>query len=58
MYPLPTVVRIDGCPGWGPGGRLSALLPFANPTLAQAGFLDRHDLRAPQAIFPAQLQAP
>jgi len=39
MYPLPTIVRIDACPGWGPGGRSSALLPFANATLAEAGFL-------------------
>ncbi|WP_327640143.1 prolyl oligopeptidase family serine peptidase [Kribbella sp. NBC_00482] len=55
--PLPTVVRIDGCPGWGPGDRSSALLPFANPALARAGFLTvaisvRH---TGQAIFPAQL---
>ncbi|TDW98718.1 prolyl oligopeptidase family protein [Kribbella sp. VKM Ac-2566] len=55
--PLPTVVRIDGCPGWGPGDRSSALLPFANPTLVRAGFLTvaisvRH---SGQAIFPAQL---
>jgi acetyl esterase/lipase len=55
--PTPTVVRIDGCPGWGPGDRSSALLPFANPALARAGFLTvaisvRH---TGQAIFPAQL---
>lgn len=55
--PLPTVVRIDGCPGWGPGDRSSALLPFANPALVRAGFLTvaisvRH---TGQAIFPAQL---
>ncbi|MGW6201538.1 alpha/beta fold hydrolase [Kribbella sp. NPDC055110] len=55
--PLPTVIRIDGCPGWGPGDRSSALLPFANPVLARAGFLTvaisvRH---TGQAIFPAQL---
>lgn len=55
--PLPTVVRIDGCPGWGPGDRSSALLPFANPVLARAGFLTiaisvRH---SGQAVFPAQL---
>jgi acetyl esterase/lipase len=54
---LPTIVRIDGCPGWGPGDRSSALLPFANPALAQAGFLTvaisvRH---SGQAVFPAQL---
>ncbi|NIK62416.1 alpha/beta hydrolase [Kribbella shirazensis] len=55
--PTPTVVRIDGCPGWGPGDRSSALLPFANPALARAGFLTvaisvRH---SGQAVFPAQL---
>lgn len=55
--PLPTVVRIDGCPGWGPGDRSAALLPFANPALARAGFLTvavspRH---SGQAVFPAQL---
>ena len=55
--PLPTIVRIDGCPGWGPGNRSSALLPFANPALARAGFVTiaisvRH---SGQAIFPAQL---
>lgn len=55
--PLPTVVRIDGCPGWGPGDRSSALLPFANPALARAGFLTlavsvRH---SGQAVYPAQL---
>jgi acetyl esterase/lipase len=55
--PLATVVRIDGCPGWGPGDRSSALLPFANRALAQAGFLTvaisvRH---SGQALFPAQL---
>ncbi|MFF0345587.1 alpha/beta hydrolase fold domain-containing protein [Kribbella sp. NPDC004875] len=55
--PLPAVVRIDGCPGWGPGDRSSALLPFANPALARAGFLTiavsvRHSR---QARFPAQL---
>lgn len=55
--PLPTVVRIDGCPGWGPGDRSSALLPFANPALARAGFLTlaisiRH---SSQAVYPAQL---
>ncbi|MET9268968.1 prolyl oligopeptidase family serine peptidase [Kribbella sp. NPDC003557] len=55
--PLPVVVRIDGCPGWGPGDRSSALLPFANPALARAGFLTvaisvRH---SGQATFPAQL---
>jgi acetyl esterase/lipase len=56
--PLPTIVRIDGCPGWGPGDRSSAMLPFANPALARAGFLTvaisvRH---SGQAIFPAQLR--
>lgn len=55
--PVATVVRIDGCPGWGPGDRASALLPFANPALARAGFLTvaisvRH---SGQALFPAQL---
>ncbi|WP_410789757.1 alpha/beta hydrolase fold domain-containing protein [Kribbella sp. C-35] len=55
--PLATVVRIDGCPGWGPGDRSSAQLPFANPALASAGFLTvaisvRH---SGQAVFPAQL---
>lgn len=55
--PLATVVRIDGCPGWGPGDRRSALLPFANPALARAGFLTvaisvRH---SGEACFPAQL---
>ncbi|WP_405059764.1 prolyl oligopeptidase family serine peptidase [Kribbella sp. NBC_01505] len=55
--PLPTVMRIDGCPGWGPGDRQSAQLPFANRALAQAGFLTiaisvRH---SGQAHFPAQL---
>jgi len=54
---LPVVVRIDGCPGWGPGDRSNALLPFANPALARAGFLTiaisvRH---TGQATFPAQL---
>jgi acetyl esterase/lipase len=56
--PTPTVVRVDGCPGWGPGDRADALLPFANPALARAGFLTiaisvRH---TGQATFPAQLQ--
>ena len=55
--PLPTVLRIDGCPGWGPGDRSSAQLPFANPALARAGFMTvaisvRH---SGQAVFPAQL---
>jgi len=54
---IPTIVRIDGCPGWGPGDRTAAMLPFANPALTQAGFLTvaisvRH---SGQAIFPAQL---
>ena len=55
--PLPTVVRIDGCPGWGPGHRNAGIGPFANPVLAEAGFLTvsvsvRHSR---QAMFPAQL---
>lgn len=55
--PLPTVVRIDGCPGWGPGHRGAGIGPFANPILAEAGFLTvsisvRHSR---QATFPAQL---
>lgn len=56
--PLPTVVRIDGCPGWMPGHRNAGIGPFANPLLAHAGFLTisvsvRHSR---QAAFPAQLQ--
>lgn len=56
--PLATIVRIDGCPGWGPGDRSSAMLPFANPALARAGLLTvaisvRH---SGQAIFPAPLR--
>lgn len=56
--PTPTILRIDGCPGWGPGNRASAMAPFANPALAKAGFLTvaisvRH---SGQALFPAQLQ--
>ncbi|MFG1627945.1 prolyl oligopeptidase family serine peptidase [Kribbella sp. NPDC049227] len=55
--PPPAVLRIDGCPAWGPGDRSSAMLPFVNPALAQAGFLTvaisvRH---SGQATFPAQL---
>jgi acetyl esterase/lipase len=55
--PLATVVRIDGCPGWGPGTRSTAMVPFANPLLAKAGFLTvaptiRHSGRA---NFPAQV---
>ncbi|TCC52618.1 alpha/beta hydrolase [Kribbella capetownensis] len=55
--PTPAVLRIDGCPAWGPGDRSSAMLPFVNPALAQAGFLTvalsvRH---SGQATFPAQL---
>lgn len=55
--PLPTVVRIDGLPAWGQGTRSTAMLPFANPLLAEAGFLTvapslRH---SGQAVFPAQL---
>ncbi|HZX05768.1 prolyl oligopeptidase family serine peptidase [Kribbella sp.] len=55
--PIPVVVRIDGCPGWGPGERSWAWLPFANPVLARAGLLTvavsvRH---SGQAVFPAQL---
>lgn len=57
-WPLPTVVRVDGCPGWGPGDRSAAMMPFVNPALARAGFLAvgisvRH---SGQAVFPAQLQ--
>ncbi|TCC51850.1 alpha/beta hydrolase [Kribbella pittospori] len=55
--PTPAVLRIDGCPAWGPGDRSSAMLPFVNPALAQAGFVTvaisvRH---SGQATFPAQL---
>lgn len=55
--PTPAVLRIDGCPAWGPGDRSSAMLPFVNPALAKAGFLTvaisvRH---SGQAVFPAQL---
>jgi acetyl esterase/lipase len=55
--PLPTVVRIDGCPAWRPGHRNAGIGPFANTILAQAGFLTvsvsvRHTR---QATFPAQL---
>jgi acetyl esterase/lipase len=55
--PAPAVLRIDGCPAWGPGDRSSAMLPFVNPALARAGFLTvaisvRH---SGQATFPAQL---
>ncbi|WP_337590393.1 prolyl oligopeptidase family serine peptidase [Kribbella sindirgiensis] len=55
--PVATVVRIDGCPGWGPGDRSAALAPFANPALARAGFLTvAISVRdSGQAVFPAQL---
>lgn len=58
VRPVPVVVRIDGCPGWGPGDRRAAMLPFVNPAMARAGFLAvgisvRH---SGQAVFPAQLQ--
>ncbi len=54
---IPTIIRIDGCPAWGPGPRSTAMVaPFANPILAKAGFLTvamtpRHSR---QALFPAQ----
>ncbi|MFI5694255.1 prolyl oligopeptidase family serine peptidase [Kribbella sp. NPDC051586] len=56
--PVPVAVRVDGCPGWGPGDRGAAMLPFVNPAMARAGFLAvgisvRH---SGQAIFPAQLE--
>src|SRR3954471_24869819 len=56
--PLPVVVRVDGCPGWGPGDRKAAMLPFVNPAMARGGFLAvgisvRH---SGQAVFPAQLE--
>lgn len=56
--PVPAIIRIDGCPGWGPGPRSTAMVAaFANPLLAEAGFLTvamtpRH---SGQAVFPAQL---
>ncbi len=56
--PVPAIIRIDGCPAWGPGPRSTAMVaPFANPVLAEAGFLTvamtpRH---SQQAVFPAQL---
>ncbi|WP_432894484.1 alpha/beta hydrolase fold domain-containing protein [Kribbella sp. CA-245084] len=56
--PVPVVVRVDGCPGWGPGDRGAAMLPFVGPAMARAGFLAvgisvRH---SGQAVFPAQLE--
>lgn len=55
--PLPTVVRIDGLPAWGRGTRSTAMLPFANPLLAEAGFLTvAPSVRdSGRAVFPAQL---
>ncbi|MER7250619.1 prolyl oligopeptidase family serine peptidase [Kribbella sp. NPDC000426] len=56
--PMPVAVRVDGCPGWGPGDRRAAMLPFVGPAMARAGFLAvgisvRH---SGQAVFPAQLE--
>lgn len=55
--PTATVLRIDGCPGWGPGWRNAGIGPSSNPMLARAGFMTvsvsvRHSR---QARFPAQL---
>ncbi|MFD3406404.1 prolyl oligopeptidase family serine peptidase [Kribbella sp. NPDC058693] len=54
---VPVVVRVDGCPGWGPGDRRAAMLPFVNPAMARAGFvavgISVRD--SGQAVFPAQL---
>lgn len=55
--PTPTVMRIDGCPGWRPGSRNAGIGQSSNPILAQAGYLTvsvsvRHTR---QAHYPAQL---
>jgi acetyl esterase/lipase len=57
VRPLPVVVRVDGCPGWGPGDRGAAMLPFVNPAMARAGFLavGISVRNSGQAVFPAQL---
>jgi acetyl esterase/lipase len=56
--PLPVVVRVDGCPGWGPGDRRAAMLPFVGPAMARAGLLAvAISVRdSGQAVFPAQLE--
>ncbi|MFC7622131.1 prolyl oligopeptidase family serine peptidase [Microlunatus sp. GCM10028923] len=56
--PVPVIVRIDGCPAWGPGPRSAAMVaPFANPLLAERGFLTvaMTPRNSSQAVFPAPL---
>lgn len=54
---LPVVVRIDGCPGWQAGPRWAAMAPYANPHLANAGFVTIAATVRPSstATWPAQL---
>ncbi|HEY8790444.1 MAG TPA: alpha/beta hydrolase [Actinopolymorphaceae bacterium] len=54
---VPVVVRIDGCPGWQAGPRWAAMAPYANPYLANGGFVTIAATVRPSstATWPAQL---
>lgn len=51
------MVRIDGCPGWQAGPRWAAMAPYANPHLANAGFVTIAATVRPSSVatWPAQL---
>jgi len=53
----PVVVWIDGCPGWQAGPRWAAMAPYANPHLANAGFVTIAATVRPSSVatWPAQL---
>lgn len=54
----PVVVRIDGCPGWQAGPRWAAMAPYANPHLANGGFVTIAATVRPSSVatWPAQLE--